>query len=112
KGETHDRAFDNNILTYSTTYSWLGMDFGEPQKIESIRYVSRTDANGIIPGMTYELFYFDRYWVSAGKQVATYDSLYYENLPAGALYWLRNLNEGREERIFTYDKDFDRIEFW
>lgn len=112
KGETHDRAFDNNVLTYSTTYSWLGMDFGEPQKINSIRYVSRTDANGIIPGMTYELFYFDRDWVSAGKQVATSDSLYYENVPAGALYWLRNLNEGREERIFTYDKDFDRIEFW
>lgn len=112
KGDKVELAFDKDILTYNNTYVWLGVDFGKSQIISSIRYISRTDGNGIIPGMTYELLYFDHDWVSLGKQIATADSIYFEDVPEGALYWLRNLSEGREERIFTYDKNFDRIEFW
>ncbi len=83
-----------------------------PEKVSKIRYISRTDANGIIPGMEYELMYFDRQWISAGRQTAVADSLVFDSLPAGALFWLRNLTEGREERIFTYDSEFDRIVYW
>lgn len=28
----------------------------------------------------------------------------YEGVPAGHLYWLRDLTEGVEERIFTYEQ--------
>lgn len=112
KGETPENAFDNDELTYTNVYVWLGKDFERPEKVSKIRYISRTDANGIIPGMEYELMYFDRQWISAGRQTAVADSLVFGNLPAGALFWLRNLTEGREERIFTYDSEFDRIEYW
>ncbi len=97
-------AFDGDILTYSKARSWFGMDCRKPVRMKEIRYISRTDGNGICPGHDYELFYyaFDG-WVSLGRQTATSDTLCFESVPSGALYWLKNYSEGREERIFTYE---------
>ena len=96
-------AFDNDVLSYTTTPGWIGVDFGKPQKVSAIRYSPRTDDNGIVPGNTYELFVFDNGWNSLGKQQAETDSLRFEDAPSGALFWLRCLDGGREERIFTYE---------
>lgn len=52
------RAFDGNVLTYSNAQTWIGIDFGQAVEIASFGYISRTDANGIIPGMEYELCCF------------------------------------------------------
>lgn len=48
------------------------------------------------------MFYADNgKWISAGKKIAnTDDTILFENMPAGTLYWLRNLTKGQEERIF------------
>ena len=55
-------------------------------------------------GHQYELFYWGRYgWVSLGKQQAENIKLTWQNAPANALYWLRDLTAGKEERIFTYE---------
>ncbi len=112
KNPSYPRAFDGDILTYSNTARWMGVDFGSAQKVNSIRHISRTDGNGIVPGNDYELFYFDGNWVSSGRRQAATDSLVFEDVPSGALYWLHNHTEGREERIFTFDEKYNRIEFW
>ena len=58
-----------------------------------------------------ELLYFDRgEWVSLGRKVATADYIEYDNVPSGALYWLRNRTEGKEERPFTVVNG--KIRFW
>lgn len=98
------KAFDNDILTYSKSRSWLGIDCKKEIQIKEIRYISRTDGNGIFPGQDYELFYYSLDgWVSLGRKPADSDSLTFDSVPSGALYWLKNYSEGREERIFTYE---------
>lgn len=55
------------------------------------------------PGAEYELFYWDDGWQSLGKKTATDRPLVFEDVPAGALYWLVADGSNREERPFSYD---------
>ena len=104
-------AFDGDLLTYTVIRKWFGLDLGESKPVQSLKLAPRTDDNGIIPGQTYELFYYDRDgWHSAGRQEAQSDELEFTGVPSGALYWLRNLTAGQEERIFTYENG--RMRFW
>jgi hypothetical protein len=59
----------------------------------------------VTPGKSYELFYWDKDWKSAGKSTASQAPLAFERVPAGALYWLVADGSDREERIFTVDND-------
>ena len=61
------------------------------------------NGNTIFPGDDYELFYYQypEGWISLGMQTAEKEELIYTNVPAGSLYWLRNLSTGKEERIFV-----------
>ena len=111
RGAPADRtkAFDHDLLTAFDaplpSGAWVGMDFGKPVRIGQIVYTGRGDGNTIDIGDTYELFYWsgDNGWASLGKQKATTVKLVYPHVPAGALYWLRDLTKGQEERIFTYE---------
>jgi hypothetical protein len=101
-------VFDRDPLTFFEapvpSDAWAGMDFGEPVRINKIGYTPRGDGNDVTPGDTHELLYWDNnQWVSLGKQIACEPVLRYENAPANALFWLRNLSRGHEERIFTYE---------
>lgn len=86
-------------------FAWVGLDLGKNSSINRIRYLPADDVNSIEPGKTYELFYWDGYWVSAGRQQAFGTVLEYHNIPAGALFWLRCMDCDRtEERPFTYEE--------
>jgi len=102
-----EKATDNDYSTYGggmLDHYWWGYDLGpNPPRLASLSYCMRHDMNMIVEGNRYELFYYEDGWQSLGQQTATCDSLVYE-APAGALYWLRNLTEGREERIFSYEE--------
>ncbi|GHT75904.1 hypothetical protein AGMMS50262_12670 [Bacteroidia bacterium] len=100
-------AFDGDPLTLynSLTHDggWVGMDFGKPVKINKISYTPRGDGNDITPGDMHELLYWNNKWISMGKQKATDIKLTYDHVPAGTLYWVRNLSRGTNERIFSYE---------
>ena len=82
------------------------MNFEKKVTVTKIRYLPRNDDNIIVPGQLYELFYWENDgWVSLGQQTATEYVLYYDNAPFNALFLLRNLTKGKEERIFTYEND-------
>jgi hypothetical protein len=102
-----EAVFDNDPLTYfdapAPSGCRVGMDFGEPVRISMINYVPRGDGNNIEIGDVYELFYWDRGWVSLGKQTANRVKLIYENCPTGALFFIHDHTKGQEERIFTYE---------
>ncbi len=103
-----DKVFDGDVLTFFDTPApdrpWVGMDFGHPVLIDKIRYLPRNDDNTIAIGQTYELFYWENNdWVSLGRQIPTEQVLHYDNVPGNALYLLRNLTKGVEERPFTYE---------
>lgn len=106
-----EKIFDGDPLSYGFARSWVGMDFGAPVDVAEVRYLPRNDANGVYPGNTYELFYYDLSgWVSLGAREATDYSLRYDNVPRSALLWLRNLTGGVEERIFSYENG--AVKFW
>lgn len=105
---SREKAFDGDPLTFFDTperYGWVGMDFGEPIRIRKILYIPRTDGNMIQPGDTYVLYYWaENGWVPADKpRIAKDIVLNYEQVPRNALFLLRNLSRGKEERIFTYE---------
>jgi hypothetical protein len=106
---TLDKAFDGDVLTFfdppAPDSAWVGMDFETRVAISKIRYLPRNDDNNIAPGQLYELFYWDKGWVSLGRQQAADYVLYYDSAPLNALFLLRNLSKGKEERIFTYEND-------
>ena len=49
--------------------------------------------------------YWDNDWISAGLKQSNDTLLIYENIPSGALYWLKNHTEGNEEQIFLLDNE-------
>lgn len=95
-------SLDNHTLTF---------DFETTVTIDKLVCLPRNDGNGIYPTNVYELLYFDLDgWHSLGLQEGNNFYLEYDNVPRNALYWLRNLTTGVEERIFTYSHG--RIIFW
>ncbi len=109
KGWEPESAFDSDPLTaYQSEWNargCVGLDFGKPVNISHFRFLPRNDDNFIKEGEEYELFYWDNYqWNSLGTQTGTSKQyLEYTDAPSNALFWLRNLTKGREERIFTYE---------
>lgn len=118
--ETHNfnNVFDGDTKTSFTYHKpdsgWIGLKLKQPEKIRKIIYTARNRDNFINEGEIYELFY-DRKgeWISVGKIEAVSDSLVY-NVPKGALLYLRNHTQGKDERIFEYNERFYNIEqiFW
>lgn len=108
------RAFDHDQLSISNPEQpeyWVGMDFERTVTIDSIIFFPRNDDNFVMPGEEYELFCWrNDKWQSLGRRYAEDWSLEYKDTPADALYLLRNLNKGKEERIFTYEDGKQR--FW
>lgn len=96
------KAFDGQLLTYSGSQDGFVVDFGEAVLVDGLGYASRNDDNGVVAGEHYELFYWDNRWVSLGERLADAPYLEYE-VPVGALFWLRNLSKGVEQRIFTIE---------
>ena len=108
-------AFDGDVLTrycwedkeykWAKEYVWAGMEFDSPKQIDKIVYLIRNDDNCIRDGELYELFYWNNKWVSLGQQTGSSKTykLTYKNVPTHALFLLRNLTKGVEERIFTYE---------
>ncbi len=103
-----DRQTFQDIRCRKAGY-YLGVDFGKPQRLTHLFFYPRNDDNFIIPGNKYELFYYNQKWISLGKQVAEDYALTYENVPNNAIFLLKNLTKGKEERIFSYEKN---VQHW
>jgi hypothetical protein len=99
-------AFDENPLTYSKGEDFsLGFAFKKPTIISSIAFQAQNDMNHIVIGNEYELFYWDKKWKTLGIQIAKDTLLKYSNVPDNSLLWLKNNTEGKEEHVFSIDKN-------
>lgn len=96
-------SFDGYILIDKSKGNlWVGMDLKKSQKIDAIGYMPRNDLNGIYQGQRYELFYWNNKWQSLGIKIADGNSVKYNNVPKNALLLLKNIDKGKEHRIFSY----------
>jgi hypothetical protein len=103
------KAFDNNWDSYcemniKEELNWIALDFGKSYKLKQLTFAPRSDTNYIIPGNLYELLYWHNgNWVSLGTKTASSSILKYQDVPEEALFLLKCLSGGIEERIFTYE---------
>lgn len=101
-------AFDGNIDSFFATAEagsdeWLGLELNDASRICKIRFLPRNDNNIVKKGDRHELLYWDNQWISFGIKRAEDNSLTFDQVPSHALFWLKNLDYGQEERIFTYE---------
>lgn len=111
-GKNADLCFDDDTFTFPDGIGIgykIGIDLGEPKVCSRIVYYPKNDGNFIIPGHEYELFYYDKGWISLGKQQATDWKVIYDGVPTNALFVLKDRTKGDEERIFTYE---DNKQIW
>lgn len=95
-----ETSFDHD----TPSEGWAGLDLGMPFTINEIIYSPRNRDNYIEIGQDYELFTSEQEgWKSLGRQTSSSDSLYYDNVPIGTLYFLRNHSSGNEERVFVME---------
>lgn len=82
--------------------SYITMDFGKEVLIDRMVYIPRNDDNFIRIGDVYELRYQagNEGWVYVDKQKAVKDTLIFDKVPKGALFHLRDLTRGKEEKVF------------
>ena len=98
----YSSSFDGNPHTYASWEDCV-MDFKYPVCISRIRLFPRSAMNIIESGHRYQLLYFiDSKWVEYKTFVAEYNYLDIDSVPAGTIYWLKNLDEGKEELPFFY----------
>ncbi len=95
-------VFDGDMLTYSGE-KWIGLDLGKPQNVKRIRIAPRNAHNGVVAGDHYELYYWNNEWIPVGKKQAINNYIEFEDIPENTLYWLRNLDHGKEEQPFFYE---------
>lgn len=104
--------YDNNYATPNFMKDilyengvWLGIELEIPQMVTKISFCPRIKKNSIWKGLNYELFYWENgQFKTLGVKKAESYNLTYENVPDGSLYYLKCLDEGKDERIFTYQK--------
>jgi len=111
--------FDGNIRTYfsSSKKNWIGIDrsSSKKKKLTAIKIMSRNTYNYIEKDGIYELFYFDSGWKSLGTKKAKDLFVDFQNVPTNSVLLLKNLSEGNQERIFTYEThntETSRQIFW
>lgn len=94
--------YDGNMETAPGGYKTVTLWLQQPQVVERIRFAPKNADNGIRRGNRYELWYWEDGWISCGEQIPQYEYLEYENVPEGALMWLRNYTAGKEELPFLF----------
>ncbi len=77
-------------------------DFGKNTKLDKLTFVPKNDGNFVVPGFTYQLYYYDKQWKSLGMKTATKGSITFDNIPTNALLLLKDISKGEECRPFTF----------
>lgn len=104
-----DRILDGDVLTYFVAEDkqggWVGLDLGEGNlaSILEIAFYPPNDGNSVEIGDRYNLLFWDKGWKSLGERITDSEELIYENCPENALFLLKDITKGEEERIFTIE---------
>ncbi len=94
---------DSNPLTFLNVNDLkITYEFDKKQKISGFSIQARNDDNHIKINDVYELFYWDKEWISLGRQQAKDTLLQFKAL-SNSLLLLKNHTRGREEFPFTLD---------
>lgn len=104
--------YDGNMQTAPSAYPNITLWLKEPQVVTRVRMAPKSADNGIQRGDRFQLLYWDGDWKSVGAARAEHEYVTFRQVPAGKLYWLRNLNRGKEELPFVLDNDEQRFIYY
>lgn len=104
-----ENAMDEDRVSFyqpdkSEKRQYIVFDLGQPREIEKVEFYPRSDDNRIVTGELYELFYWDKKWISLGRQYGKENRLAFHNIPQNALFRIHNHTRGKEHRPFTYEE--------
>lgn len=101
-----ERLFDRNELTSMRIRQDRSAvaDFGRPVKLDRAAVLRRGDGNGIKPGDTYQLYWWNgSEWVLHEQKAADDIRIAFRGVPAGLLYRIRDISSGVQHRTFLYE---------
>jgi len=96
---------DPFIVYKDGTVKQLKVNTKKRQPLKITRKYPEDETNKIKKGDLYETLFWDNGWKSLGAKVATANELTYNNAPMNALFLVKDLTEGKQERIFTYENE-------
>ena len=102
------RMIDEDPLTFSRIeknkrYDRVLFDFGSFVSLSKVQYCRRGDGNDVIPGDMYDIYYNNgESWVLHERVVSDGVSVNFHNVPEGSLLYIKCLNRGCQNRIFSY----------
>ncbi len=105
--------FDDNIRTNfdAEAGNWVGIDAGKiPKKLCRVGILPRNNWNVVEKGHEYELLVFNKGWRSFEFKKATDFHIDFDHVPHNVVMILKDLTEGKQERIFTYHNGWQL--FW
>jgi hypothetical protein len=106
-----EAAFDHNPLTYCGGKNfYIGYELPRPEEIGQIALQVRNDDNHVRKGDLYNLYYWDKKWISLGQKKAKDTILYYNGVPKNSLLRLSDISGGIEEHVFKIDENSNQ--FW
>ena len=105
---TLDKATDEDRVSFfqpdqHEKQQQIIFEIKRPCKIEKVEFYPRNDDNRIVTGELYELFYWDKKWISLGQQYGKENKLTFHDIPQNALFRIHNHTRGKEHRPFTYE---------
>ena len=105
---TLDKATDEDRVSFfqpdqHEKQQQIIFEIKRPCKIEKVEFYPRNDDNRIVTGELYELFYWDKKWISLGQQYGKENKLTFHDIPQNALFRIHNHTQGKEHRPFTYE---------
>lgn len=109
RGHEQPKLYDGDPLTsftlQATKRGWCGVELEAPTHISEIRYIPRNDGNYIAEGDKYQLYFWDKDdWHLLAEKIGNRDGvLWFDKVPKDGLYVLRDISNGKQERIFTYE---------
>lgn len=101
--QPNNPIYDNKMNTAPSDSTTITLINARPIKITAINFAPINADNGIKIGHNYELYYFNRGWKLLCRKTATQNNrIVFENIPTGALLWLKDITSGIEEMPFIY----------
>ena len=119
KDRTFDKATDGDLYTFfdpagvSGDTVFTGLDLGRQQRIDRIRFscMLQESNTNVTRDHNYELFCWDQgHWVSCGVRKGKEKEVSFENIPSAALYYIQDLSQEVDCRVFTVEKG--QVHWW
>lgn len=103
---------DNNVYTTNKYINedfishnpyWIGLEADNKSYLNSIEFTPKTDTNDVFPNLTYRLIFWNgKEFETIEEKEATDNLISFKHVPKNSLLVLKCLDQGKQERIFTY----------